>query len=68
MISVSWLHFAGEGKDEITDENSGAPKLQGRQEPVFPGGFFVTFNSNVDGNLLKNREMTRSRVRIQVRV
>lgn len=49
------------------------PGLQGSKEDglVFPGGFFVSFlrsNFNVDGNPLKNSQMMRSRMGIQVRV
>ena len=70
MISVSWLHFACKGKDEITDGNSEAPRLQGR-----PAGlpwrilcFLPKITFNVDGNPLENRQMMRSRMGIQVRV
>lgn len=70
MISVSWLHFASKGKGEITDGNSGAPRLQGRRAglPWQILCFLPKINFNVDGNPLKNRQMMRSRMGIQVRL
>lgn len=59
---MSWLHFAGEGKDEITDQNSGA----GLPWRALKFPLKITFN--VDGNLLKNRQMIRNMIGIQVRV
>lgn len=56
-ISVSWLDFASGGKDDTTDDKSGAPGLH--------GGFFVPF-PNVDGVPLKNKRMVRNRMGIQM--
>ena len=58
---MSWLHFAGGGKDEITDQNSGAGL------PWRALSFPLKITFNVDGNL-KNRQMIRNRIGIQVRV
>lgn len=53
-ISVSWLHFASKGKDEITDGNSG-PMKTGAGLPRRILCFLPKIHFNVDGNPLKNR-------------